>query len=135
MAHENLFAVVFWFVLLGPAGALLYHSLSVYQQYSKRYNSELLGWEPAIHWTHYAAGWIPARLTALFFGLVGNFETGFHCWRKMALDSESLVVACAEASLKDQGGDKHDPSMLAFTLVERASFIWLIVLAVISFNI
>ena len=139
MAHEHLFAVVFWFVLLGPAGALLYHSLSVYQQYTKRYHSELLGWETAIHWTHFAMGWIPARLTALFFGLVGNFETGFHAWRKMALDphvdSESLVITCAEASLKDQGSNEQDPSMLAFTLVERASFIWLIVLAVISFNI
>ena len=139
MAHERLFAVVFWFVLLGPTGAVLYHSLTVYQEYSKRYNSELLGWESAIHWTHHVAGWIPARLTALFFGLVGNFETGFHCWRKMALDphvdSESLVLACAETSLKDQGSEEHDPSMLAFTLVERASFVWLIVLAVISFNL
>lgn len=139
MAHEHLFTVVFWFVLLGPSGALLYHSLTIYRKHTTQYNSELLGWTSAIHWTHQAAAWIPARLTALFFSLVGNFETGFYCWRTMALnprvDAESLILASAEASLKDQGGEERDPSMLAFSLIERASFIWLIVLAVISFNV
>lgn len=140
MAHENLFAVVFWFVVLGPAGAVLYHSLTIYQEYSERQEPTVIGWKIVIDWTHRLAAWIPARLTALFFALVGNFETGFQCWRKLALNpnvsAEKLVVACGQAALVGQmPSANQDPALLAFTLVERASFVWLIVVAAISFNI
>ncbi len=138
-AHENLFAVVFWFVLLGPAGGLMYYTLNWLCKTAET-DPALARFHSAIRLIHRWLAWVPVRLTGLFFALVGHFDTGFTEWRKMAFnieaDSEKLLVACGRAALALEltQGEK-EPAVLAHILVERASFVWLIVLAVLSFNI
>lgn len=89
-AHYNLFAPIFWFVLLGPAGALLYRLTlltrdawniqpkSAFQGFVSR----MFGW----------LDWLPIRFTAGSFAIVGNFEDAVYCWRTQA-------TAWADASL------------------------------------
>lgn len=134
-AHEQLFTVVFWFVLLGPAGALLYHLLTLLQTLAKHRSPQVDAWGGALSSLHAILSWIPARLTALFFALVGNFDTGFTCWRQMALQpkvsGENLVIACAHASLASQNAQQNLSAQLQ-VLIERASFIWVVVLTVVA---
>lgn len=84
--HRNVFGVFFWFLLpVGPACAVMYR---VAEYLARAWN------EPA-HMQNEAFGifaarafywidWIPARLTAVAFAIVGNFEDAIYAWRNFA---------------------------------------------------
>jgi adenosylcobinamide-phosphate synthase len=93
-AYRQVFAVLFWFTVLpGPAGAVLYRAAALLAD-------EWRGDEPgedstAIGRSRLAFGWparqllwlldwIPVRLTALSFAIVGDFEDSVYCWRTQA---------------------------------------------------
>jgi adenosylcobinamide-phosphate synthase len=81
-AHYDLFAPIFWFVLLGPAGALMYRlALLTFNEWKeqpapdfKLFANRIFGW----------LDWLPARLTAGGFAVVGDFEDAVYCWRTQA---------------------------------------------------
>jgi adenosylcobinamide-phosphate synthase len=84
--HRNVFGVFFWFLMpLGPAGAILYRV----SEYLAR------AWNEPEHMRNEAFGefatrafywidWIPVRLTAVAFAVVGNFEDAIYAWRNFA---------------------------------------------------
>jgi len=84
--HRNVFGVFFWFLMpLGPACAVMYR---VAEYLARAWN------EPA-HMRNEAFGqfamqafywidWIPVRLTAVAFAVVGNFEDAIYSWRNFA---------------------------------------------------
>lgn len=84
--HRHVFGVFFWFLMpLGPAGAVLYRIA----EYLAR------AWNEPDHMRNEAFGrfaaqafywidWIPARLTAAAFAIVGNFEDAIYAWRNYA---------------------------------------------------
>jgi adenosylcobinamide-phosphate synthase len=93
-AYRQVFAVLFWFVVLpGPTGAVLYRAAALLA-------SEWKGALPGDDMTVLARSltlfgrparmllalldWIPARLTALSFAVVGDFEDAAFCWRTQA---------------------------------------------------
>ena len=93
-AYRQVFAVIFWFVILpGPAGALLYRAVALL---AEEWGEVLPGVEPTP--LTQARGefgrparqllalldWIPVRLTALSFAIVGDFEDAVACWRTQA---------------------------------------------------
>jgi AmpE protein len=138
-ANENLFAVVFWFILLGPAGALSYHALSWLTRWTQQ-DQSLARVENTFKTLHRWTGWLPSRLTGLFFALVGNFDTGFQKWRQVAfsheVDAAKVLISCGHAALAAElARAEKEPAELAHILIERASFVWLIVLSVLSFNL
>lgn len=84
--HRHVFGVFFWFLMpLGPAGAVLYR---VAEYLSRAWNepdhmkNEAFGRfaAKAFYWID----WIPARLTAVAFAVVGNFEDAIYAWRNFA---------------------------------------------------
>ncbi|HYD97446.1 MAG TPA: CobD/CbiB family protein [Noviherbaspirillum sp.] len=84
--HRNVFGVFFWFAMpLGPAGAIMYR---VAEYLARAWNEpEHLKNEPfgrfaarAFYWID----WVPARLTAIAFAVVGNFEDAIYAWRNFA---------------------------------------------------
>lgn len=96
-SFERLFAVLFWYLVLGPAGALVYYALTQL----RRSQAEL-----GIDWLvrlEYVLEWVPARLLGLTFALAGQFETTFKSLRGLALDAGSsareLVLTCASAAI------------------------------------
>jgi adenosylcobinamide-phosphate synthase len=84
--HRNVFGVFFWFATpLGPAGAILYR---VAEYLARAWNepdhlrNEAFGCFAirAFYWLD----WAPARLTAIAFAVVGNFEDAIYAWRNFA---------------------------------------------------
>lgn len=106
-AHHGLFAPIFWFVILGPAGAVLYrlahllclewHPLddSQFNQFPRK----------AFAWMD----WLPARITAGSFAIVGDFEDAVYCWRTQALawpdKTLGILLASGAGSLGVRLGD------------------------------
>jgi len=84
--HRHVFGVFFWFAMpLGPAGAILYR---VAEYLARAWNepdhlrNEAFGRfaTRAFYWID----WVPARLTAIAFAIVGNFEDAIYAWRNFA---------------------------------------------------
>ncbi|UTW06723.1 regulatory signaling modulator protein AmpE [Pseudomonas benzenivorans] len=67
-AYQSFFAVIFWYALLGPLAALAYRLLALLGEHAQQ--SALR--ERAVHLRH-AFDWLPARVLAASFALVGNF--------------------------------------------------------------
>jgi AmpE protein len=80
---ERLFAVLFWFVLLGPLGAILYRmAWSLAEPVDSDEDSEHeAGFTEAAQRLHGILLWVPARLVAFGYALAGNFEDAIHDWR------------------------------------------------------
>ncbi|MBI3231178.1 MAG: CobD/CbiB family protein, partial [Burkholderiales bacterium] len=84
--HRNVFGVFFWFLMpLGPACAVMYR---VAEYLARAWNepdhmkSEVFGQfaTKAFYWID----WIPVRLTAIAFAVMGNFEDAIYAWRNFA---------------------------------------------------
>ena len=85
-SHRHVFGVFFWIMMpLGPAGAVLYRVaeyLSRAWNEPARMKNDSFG-RFAAH-AFYWIDWIPARLTAAAFAVVGNFEDAIYAWRNFA---------------------------------------------------
>jgi cobalamin biosynthesis protein CobD/CbiB len=92
--YRQVFAALFWFTVLpGPAGAVLYRAAALL---AGEWSGEARGDDVTpIAQSRAAFGaparrllwlldWIPVRLTALSFAIVGDFEDAVHCWRTQA---------------------------------------------------
>lgn len=80
-ALRRWFAPLFWFLLLGPAGVLLYRLLAQATQGAQ--SSQLvLAARNAGDWALAVLEWPVAQLMTLSMALVGNFDTVFSAWRR-----------------------------------------------------
>ncbi|RJX30343.1 MAG: CobD/CbiB family protein [Oxalobacter sp.] len=95
-AHHSVFGVLLWFLLpIGPAGAVVYR---VAEHLARAWNDPAQTTEDmfgvfaskAFYW----ADWIPVRLTAVAFAVVGNFEDAIYAWRNFARrwENETLGI-------------------------------------------
>jgi adenosylcobinamide-phosphate synthase len=84
-AHRNVFGVMFWFVLLGPAGAVMYRLARFFDdEWGSRREGSHDRFGQCARQAFRIIDWIPSRLTALSFALAGNFEDAVFCWRAQA---------------------------------------------------
>jgi adenosylcobinamide-phosphate synthase len=123
-AHRHVFGVFFWYVVLallglGPAGALFYRMSEFanrYWAYRSRTTGEtthegLMGLSARLfHWVDY----VPVRLTAFGFAVVGNFEEVVDAWRRYARlwrqANEGVVLAAAAGALGVRLGGQAAPA-------------------------
>jgi adenosylcobinamide-phosphate synthase len=84
-SHRHVFAPLFWYVLLGPAGALLYRlTFAFRQQWSERHDAEYGDFGAFAAQAFDVLDWLPVRATAVSFAVVGDFEDAIYCWRNQA---------------------------------------------------
>ncbi len=96
-SHRQTFGVLFWFILLGPAGAVLFRLASVL---SLRWQEATPRFSAAVRKIFHVLNWVPVRLTALTYAVAGNFEDALYCWRTQTQtwpDGEEGVAMAAGA--------------------------------------
>lgn len=156
-SHRHVFGVVVWFVILGPAGAVLYRLVHFFKARWNRPDDAELGHfgdfaRQACYWLE----WLPLRLTAITFAIIGDFEDTIYCWRSQAAswpDAEAGILLASGAGALGvrlgqpipQGGlpfdrpelgigDEADADFMQSTvgLVWRALVFWMILLFLLT---
>lgn len=137
-ACDRLFGVLFWFVILGPLGAVMYRSASVL--YFQR--SEQSAFGDGVAWLYAVLLWPPARLQALGFALSGHFDSALQGWRAAHEErpqgvggSERVLVLTGSGALglNDAAYAEGDVVSVraAMRLVWRSLALWLVVLSLL----
>ncbi|MBS0571143.1 MAG: cobalamin biosynthesis protein, partial [Proteobacteria bacterium] len=135
------FGVLFWFVVLGPCGALLYRLAQRLVAAPAEGDSRLARTFAAL------LDWLPAHLMALALALASNFDAVFTAWRDYHRAHPSgytnldlgFLDAIARASVSadvaaDGNADAHSPLVAlddAMVLVRRVLVVWLTLIALV----
>ncbi len=112
-AHRHVFGVLAWYSVLaafgfGPAGAVLYRMTEFVARYWKhRDRTQAQPASPALETAATSAwsviDWLPARITALAFAVVGSFEEAIDCWRNHAQrfpnDNDGVILAATSGAV------------------------------------
>src|SRR5256714_2328979 len=86
-SYRHVFGTLFWFLVLpGPGGAVLYRlTVLLAAQWQgvavTPVGHQLASFGRPVQRLLYWLDWIPVRLTALTFAVVGDFEDAVYCWR------------------------------------------------------
>jgi AmpE protein len=123
-SNEQLFAVLFWYIFLGPVAVLAYRLISLSQS-QKAVKRQAI-------WLTEILDWLPARMTVLFFLIVGNFQAGWRHFSKLFFaapgTNQSLIGDCGLQALGCLGDEPVDMSQ-AENLMEHAIIALLVLLA------
>lgn len=169
-AYRQVFAVLLWFAVLpGPAGAVLYRAAMLLAQEWR--GGEVGEDETPLARSRASFGapvrrllwlldWIPVRLTALSFAIVGDFEDAAWCWRTQprawarhegGLEAGIVLASGAGALGVQLGGPLHQHGTLeyrpelgvgeeadredldvAVRLIWRALVLWMFLILILS---
>ena len=82
-SHRHVFAVLVCFVLFpGPCGAVLYRASAFFADaWGGRDDADVGSFGIFSRQAFNVIDWLPARVTAGGFAIVGNFEDAIYCWR------------------------------------------------------
>ncbi len=154
-SHRYVFGVIFWFVVLpGPLGAVLYRFASILStKWDSRDNPQLTVFGKFAVQIFNTIDWLPVRLTAIGFAIVGDFEDAVYCWRAQAMSwfnaAQGIILASGAGALGVRLGEplhQYDSSLnyrpelglgeeadvehleSAIGLIWRALVLWLLVL-------
>ena len=148
--NDAVFATIFWFVVAGAPGAIAYRLVNtldaMWGYRNARYQN--FGWAAAR--LDDALNYIPARLTALSYAIVGQRQIALRCWKTqganwkspnagpvMAAGAGSLGISLGGAAwyhgkLEQRPilGEGRDPNAndidRAILLIQRAIVLWLV---------
>jgi len=129
--NDRFFSVIFWFVVLGPLGALMYRLTSHTMRTSE---NTTLG--NAAAQLQAILAWAPAHLTAAGYAFTGNYEAAkqeFYAKTKQDTLTECnylTLITAGQGAIKDCApGDETACIGSARALVLRTLIVWLSVIA------
>ncbi len=82
--NDAVFGTLFWFVIAGGPGALLFRLANTLDAMWGYRTPRFLAFGCAAARIDDVLNFIPARLTALSYGLLGNTRSAWRCWRTQA---------------------------------------------------
>jgi adenosylcobinamide-phosphate synthase len=158
-AHRHVFGVFTWFSVLaalglGPGGAVLYRMSEFVARYWRHNGrggnepvSEALQLMAVKAW--HLIDWLPARVTAVGFAVVGSFEEAIDSWRNQAQrfgnDNDGVILAATAGALNVALGqdvvDADNPGRpvpefahlrAVVGLVWRSVVLWMVLLALLT---
>ena len=139
-SHDHLFGIIFWFIVLGMCGALLYR-LAV--QLRMRCAGRGGGHADAVRRLCAILMWPSARLQAVGFALMGDLVSALERWRKVSADpladSEQIIGSVGLGALRYGSTGEHeevakfaDWVLEAQALINRTLVVWLTILGVMT---
>lgn len=143
LSFQSLYPALFWFLVMGPAGALAYGLSRRYLDLLDEDEEEFEFVDRAVFFLE----WPAARVAGLLFALVGHFGRCFEVWLESIADvrstTEEVLVALASAAVDEPEvtGTTDIPEFTAAAmasneslreLLDRSLFGWLGVAAVVA---
>lgn len=121
-ANHNIFAILFWFIVLGPLGSVLYRLNDLLS-----HQNDLPEYAIAAKQFENVLDWIPVRLFVFSFALISHFLDVFKIWMQHGVTginfNEEFMAKCGFAAVKDEKNISN--------LIDRALIVWLVVFAVV----
>ncbi len=154
-ANERIFSTIFWFIILGPFGAILYRLISELSKLSEHEIENLNQQnddnqsenEPEdindlssfSDFIHSLMSWAPARMLAAGYALTGNFDSAYQSY-KNRITSTDISQSNYETLVTTGLGAMHNTEMTnelagvyaAQALVMRGVIVWIGILAVMT---
>lgn len=142
-ANDRIFAVIFWFAVLGPAGAALYRSADQLRRSDVADGAGSEGVSGHATLLEGLLAWLPARLLAIGYALTGSFEEAVADWKayydectEPFFETSESVLSCAGcgALRVSAGGQQSGLAVVrsARALIQRTLVLWLAILAVFT---
>ncbi|MCV2884923.1 beta-lactamase regulator AmpE [Aestuariibacter sp. AA17] len=125
-------AIVIWFAAFGAAGAVLYATIRGVHEYLVTIHSDYVRSSSTVK---HVADWVPVRITALGFLLVGHFSRALPVWLGYLVDpSIKAKTLLAKVSKASEDIEPHDSDCTEepCTLVKLAKRNVMFLMAVIS---
>ncbi|WP_018404763.1 adenosylcobinamide-phosphate synthase CbiB [Marinobacter gelidimuriae] len=153
---DAVFASLFWFLVGGIPGVIVHRAVNTLDAMWGYRNLRFLYFGRAAARLDDLMGWVPARLTALTYTLLGNRKLAWYCWRQQAPQWDSPnagpVMAAGAGALNVQlggpspyaqgvkqrpylGGTNSasaDSIRAAIALVRHGTWLWLAVIFAIT---
>ena len=155
--HRHVFGTVAWFLVAGAPGAILYRlSGALVERWDARSDADFGVFGRFAERCFFWIDWLPARLSAASFAIVGNFEDAVYCWRTQAAswasETHGIILATGGGALgvrlgetlhhhgtvsfrPELGlGDEADVNTMtsAVGMIWRALVIWLLVIGLVT---
>ncbi|MEE8320663.1 MAG: regulatory signaling modulator protein AmpE [Gammaproteobacteria bacterium] len=138
-AHQRIFAIVFWFIVLGAFGALLYRLVAELMAEFEEIHG---GYADAIRELYLILSWPSARLLALGFALSGSLVHALEGWG--TTEASSLDVNDTVIQATGLGAIQYEPQSAVAEeeagywirevkgLINRSLIVWLTVLGIMT---
>lgn len=140
-ANERLYAVIFWFIVLGPFGAMLYRLVN---SLKFKYQDVHGAYADSVRHLNHILNWPSSRLLVLGNALAGNMIEAMEAWRVNEDNSltvnESVLIASGFGALHYRPGtDRQEDDLdrsywirATQSLINRTLIVWLTVLGIMT---
>ncbi|MFQ5469245.1 MAG: regulatory signaling modulator protein AmpE [Gammaproteobacteria bacterium] len=150
-SNERFLGVIFWFVILGPAGAFLYRLSCEMKMFAQNKGNNESGFIEAGIRLHAILDWLPVRITGLGYAMAGSFVDAIQSMHRAIKNrdtdwvsrNQKVVIESGMGALQ-LGGINYDSFELADanviaeqiqaarSLVKRSLITWLVVFAILT---
>jgi membrane protein required for beta-lactamase induction len=142
-ANIRMLAVFFWFILLGPVGAVLFRLSYLLKEQNVNASDDF---SAACRELYRILIWLPSRICVLSYAVAGNFVGTMSHWNGLSdlwlRESEEFIVASGLGALsyehkeEDAEQESNEPDIhgiqQALSLVKRAVIVWVVLLGLLT---
>ena len=138
--NNQVLAVFFWFVVLGPIGALLYRLSDTLLRTAHEDNAD--DYFQTVQLLFTILNWIPSHVTSIIYAITGSFVDSIHQWKihrnydnfspeaanNMLVDTGFGAILIEQETKVFDGQTVHD----VLGLCRRSIFVWVVLWAVLT---
>jgi len=141
-ANTRMLGVFFWFILLGPVGAVLFRLTCLLKENQQKESDDFADSSRALY---RIMVWLPARICVLSYAVAGSFVDTMSYWNGLSdlwlRDSEEFIIISGIGALRyEERKDRDEPDenepdatsiQHALSLVKRAVIVWIVLLSLL----